>query len=151
MTQKTVLFLCTGNYYRSRFAEILFNWTASQRKLDWVADSRGLRLEPLNPGPISVFTLNRLEEMGVPVDDPIRFPQPVTVQDFQTAHHVVAVKEAEHRPMIERFFPEWTERVEFWRVHDVDCAGPEVALPELQHLVAELIDRLTESPRPSPS
>jgi protein-tyrosine-phosphatase len=23
--ERTVLFLCTGNYYRSRFAEILFN------------------------------------------------------------------------------------------------------------------------------
>jgi protein-tyrosine-phosphatase len=26
--QKTVLFLCTGNYYRSRFAEILFDVVA---------------------------------------------------------------------------------------------------------------------------
>ena len=28
-TMKTVLFLCTGNYYRSRFAEIFFNWHAA--------------------------------------------------------------------------------------------------------------------------
>jgi protein-tyrosine-phosphatase len=26
--QKTILFLCTGNYYRSRFAEVLFNSVA---------------------------------------------------------------------------------------------------------------------------
>ena len=39
---KTVLFLCTGNYYRSRFAEILFNHLAGQSKLAWRADSRGL-------------------------------------------------------------------------------------------------------------
>lgn len=142
MSQNTVLFLCTGNYYRSRFAEILFNWTARQRGLDWFADSRGLRLEPLNPGPISRFTLHRLKEMGIGLEEPIRYPQPVTVVDFQAAHHVVAVKEAEHRPLIEQFFPEWLDRVEFWRVHDVDCAGPEIALPELQQHVAELIQRL---------
>lgn len=30
---KRVLFLCTGNCYRSRFAEICFNWHAEQRNL----------------------------------------------------------------------------------------------------------------------
>ncbi len=40
-----ILFLCTGNYYRSRFAENLFNWLATKQGLDWQADSRGLALE----------------------------------------------------------------------------------------------------------
>jgi protein-tyrosine phosphatase len=31
---KIMLFLCTGNYYRSRFAELLFNHLAKQRGLD---------------------------------------------------------------------------------------------------------------------
>ena len=143
MPQNTVLFLCTGNYYRSRFAEILFNWTAPQRGLDWIADSRGLRLEPLNPGPISRFTVAGLKELGIELAHPIRYPQTVTAADFQSARHVVAVKEAEHRPMIEQFFPEWLDRVEFWRVDDVDYAGPEVAIPELRQNVADLIERLS--------
>lgn len=37
---ETVLFLCTGNYYRSRFAEIYFNALAAQRGSPWRADSR---------------------------------------------------------------------------------------------------------------
>ncbi|MEJ7592066.1 MAG: low molecular weight phosphatase family protein, partial [Planctomycetaceae bacterium] len=32
---KTVLFLCTGNYYRSRYAEILFNAKAEEMGLEW--------------------------------------------------------------------------------------------------------------------
>ena len=43
--EKTVLFLCTGNYYRSRFAEILFNSVAEKMGLPWKASSRGLALE----------------------------------------------------------------------------------------------------------
>jgi low molecular weight protein-tyrosine phosphatase len=143
MPQKTVLFLCTGNYYRSRFAEILFNWSARQRGLNWIADSRGLRLEPLNPGPISRYTLDGLAEMGIEVDEPIRYPAPVTAIDLQSAGHVVAVKEAEHRPMIEQTFPEWLSRIEFWRVDDVDYVGPEIALPELRQNVAALVERLS--------
>jgi hypothetical protein len=34
---KRVLFLCSGDYYRSRFAEIYFNWRANQRRLLWLA------------------------------------------------------------------------------------------------------------------
>jgi protein-tyrosine phosphatase len=42
---KTILFLCSGNYYRSRFAEEQFNHHAELAGLDWVAQSRGLALE----------------------------------------------------------------------------------------------------------
>jgi len=30
---KTALFLCSGNYYRSRYAEFYFNWLAPQHSL----------------------------------------------------------------------------------------------------------------------
>ncbi|HWG47254.1 MAG TPA: hypothetical protein VN688_31115 [Gemmataceae bacterium] len=36
---KTVLFLCTGNYYRSRFVEVLFNSVADRMGLSWRASS----------------------------------------------------------------------------------------------------------------
>jgi protein-tyrosine-phosphatase len=41
-SEKTVLFLCTGNYYRSRFAEALFNSVAGKMGLPCRASSRGL-------------------------------------------------------------------------------------------------------------
>ncbi len=55
---KKILFLCTGNYYRSRFAEQLFNHLAIKRGLDWEANSRALALEKgtKNVGAISWLT-----------------------------------------------------------------------------------------------
>jgi protein-tyrosine phosphatase len=42
---KSVLFLCTGNYYPSRFAEELFNDGAAHSGPDWQAQSRALAIE----------------------------------------------------------------------------------------------------------
>ena len=45
--------------------------------------------------------------------------------------------------MIERDFPQWLDRVEFWHVYDLDCCGPDEAIPQLDHEVKALIGRLT--------
>jgi low molecular weight protein-tyrosine phosphatase len=139
---KTVLFLCAGNYYRSRYAEILFNWKAQQHGLAWRADSRGLDPDPRNPGPMSRDTIAALRRLSIPFDRYLRFPIAVTDTDFVGAHQIIAVKEAEHRPMIERNFPKWLDCVEFWHVHDLDCCGPEEAIPHLDREVTALVERL---------
>jgi protein-tyrosine phosphatase len=139
---ETVLFLCTGNYYRSRLAEHYFNALAAEQRLAWRADSRGLRINPLNYGPISQDTLVWLGAKGIAVAEPLRFPLPVTDSDLRSARIVVALKEAEHRPLLEENFPSCLERVEFWNVHDLDMATPEEALPELAANVERLVARL---------
>jgi protein-tyrosine phosphatase len=142
--KKTVLFLCTGNYYRSRFAEHFFNHVAVAEGLAWQADSRGLALERGigNPGPMSRTALRTLERLGIVVPQSLRFPQAVTVDDLQRASFIVALKEAEHRPLFDERHPRWTERVELWHVHDLDGATPEQALPQIQEEVIVLVQRL---------
>ena len=39
-------------------------------------------------------------------------------------------------------FPLWTDLAEYWHVDDVDCAGPEEALPALDGHVRALVERL---------
>ena len=142
---KTVLFLCTGNYYRSRYAEILFNAKAKQMGLQWNAVSRGLAPDSRNPGPMFRDTMGALQKQGISFENHLRLPIKVTEADFESNDHVVAVKEAEHRPIIQRNFPQWLNQVEFWHVDDLDCCGSDETIPHLDREVAALLLRLVEN------
>ena len=139
-----LLFLCTGNYYRSRFAEYLFNHHAPDYQLPWRAFSRGLAIELLeeDAGPISQNTIKGLKARGIPVEKEVRSPIALVEQDLIAAHHVIALKHAEHHPLMTRKFPDWSERIEYWQVHDIDFATPEVALPQIEQAIKGLLERL---------
>ncbi len=144
---KTVLFPCSGNYYRSRFAEHLFNAIADRNQLPWRADSRGLVVgQAGNVGPISRYAVRGLEQRGIHLNGNIRFPLQVTEQDLGRANVIFALKEAEHRRMLAVQFPAWVDRVEYWHVHDLDCAEPEDALAQLEREVVALSLRLPAAP-----
>ncbi len=137
--QKTILFLCTGNYYRSRFAENLFNSVAAKKGLPWTATSKGLALERgiYNFGPMSKAAVELLRTMGAHGEDCNRMPATATSEDFDKADRIIALKEAEHRPLMRERFPAWMEKVEYWHVEDDDNA-----LPHVEREVMELISRL---------
>ncbi|MEB3179634.1 MAG: low molecular weight phosphatase family protein [Nostocaceae cyanobacterium] len=143
---KNILFLCTGNYYRSRFAEHLFNWYCAKRGLDWVADSRGLAIETgvNNIGAMSRYTVVGLAERGIniPVDE--RFPQQAKKVDFQLANIIIALDESEHRPLMKQRFPLWIDAVEYWLVHDVDKTAPQQALGAIEKNIHHLIEKLMQ-------
>ena len=138
-----ILFLCTGNYYRSRFAEYLFNHHAPDYRLPWRAFSRGLAIEMLeeDAGPISQNTLKALAARGIPLEE-VRSPIALAEQDLIAARHIIALKHAEHHPLMTRKFPDWSERIEYWHVHDIDYAAPEEALPQIEQAVRALLERL---------
>ncbi len=141
---KTVLFLCTGNYYRSRFAEILFNTLARQKGLPWRAESRGLALElgVNNVGPLSAHAARRLGELGIPHDEYLRLPLSVEAPDLDRAELIIGLKGDEHRPLLLRKHPEWAAHAEFWDIHDDYELPPDQALPAIEASVRALIDRL---------
>jgi len=122
---KSVLFLCTGNYYRSRFAEVLFNSVAGKMGLSWKASSRGLALERgvNNVGPMALEAIGALEALGVCAGDAgARMPAQVTTDELERADRVVALNRDEHLPLLQQRFPAWAEKVEFWQVVDVSGA-----------------------------
>jgi protein-tyrosine phosphatase len=144
-----VLFLCSGNYYRSRFAEHMFNWLAECSGLSWRADSRGLGVGRAgNIGPISRYTVERLRKLAIPVVGNFRFPLQLSESDLVASDLVIAMKEAEHRRLLANLFPSWEEQVEYWHVDDLDCAEPEEALTAVENEVRALVGLLDEGRRP---
>ena len=144
--QRIVLFLCTGNYYRSRFSETLFNSIATKFGLAWKASSRGLALErgANNVGPMALTSIGRLKELGVTTSpDFSRFPQTVTGEELDGAEVVIALKETEHLPLMQERFAAWATKPEYWEVDD----EPGV-FPQMEREVLYLVSRLLAGGKP---
>lgn len=137
----TVLFVCTGNYYRSRYAELLFN---ALRVSDWQATSRGLALSPYNQGPIWPPVLERLQQRGLAIPDVMRQPLMLRDVDLEQATYVIALNEPEHRPLMQQRFPAWADRITYWQIPDVDVLAADQAFDLIEREITALVRALWE-------
>ena len=137
-----LLFVCTGNFYRSRHAEAFFNWHATRLDLPVRAFSRGLltSLVADEPTPISRDTERRLRELGIPLHLTGTNPTQLRPEDLSRARRTIALKRDEHYAMMLQSHPEWADRIEYWAVHDIDCADPSEALPLIEEQVLGLVE-----------
>ncbi len=136
---KEVLFLCTTNYYRSRFAEILFNSAVAKMGLPWKAVSRGLAVErgANNIGPMAKEAVQLLHERFIVSPETKRLPAQVTLADLEKATRVIALNETEHLPLLAEHHAAWADKVETWHIDD----APE-ALGLIEQHVMDLVARL---------
>lgn len=140
---KKILFLCTANYYRSRFSEMYFNHLAEAEGLAVRADSAALEMakwRTYNPGELSVHTIAALGKLGIAIEQPYREPRQFNPK-ATTGMRLIALSETEHRPMVMRLFPEVFEEIEFWKVEDVDFEHPEKAIALMKESVEGCIQK----------
>lgn len=140
-SEQRLLFLCTGNYYRSRFAEEYWNARAGQESLAWRADSRALA-DPLglgNPGAMSAAALAELARLGIAVRGAVRPPLSMRAEEFALYARVIALDEDEHRPMVLRSFPAQVERIEYWDIGDLWKEEPKSAMRRLVQRLERLM------------
>ncbi|WP_084659705.1 low molecular weight phosphatase family protein [Vibrio sonorensis] len=140
-----VLFLCTGNYYRSRMAEAYFNHLAEEHGLPFRADSRAI-LQDLsntgNEGKIAQPVIEILSAINVPCDTANRSPICVTVDELDAFDVVVAMDDDEHRPMIEKSFARFAAKVNYLTVGDDHIEPVYVAVVKLIKQVENLVKTL---------
>lgn len=139
---RRILFLCTGNYYRSRFAEAYFNHTAAHQGLPWRADSKALVRDlgaTGNRGPISPHALAALDARGILHRGPARWPARVEPADFLRYPRVIAVSRREHEPMMREHFPDHADLVDYLEIGDIDLETPRQAIARLAADVERLI------------
>jgi protein-tyrosine phosphatase len=142
-----VLFLCTSNHYRSRFAAMLFNDLALRRQMEWTAESRGIAVAPGThmAVPISPETVKGLQTRGITLLEKPRQPLPVEAGDFAQADQIIALNESEHRPMLRMLYPEWENKVEYWHIRDLHLSEAESALSVLEEKIRGLIAQLART------
>ena len=141
---REVLFLCTGNYYRSRFAEMYFNARAAQAGLPWRAVSRGIATElGVNlPGPVSPLVIAQLVALGLDGAVDRRAPLQLQEADLAAADLVIALDEIEHPPYMQQRFSAWKGRITYWDVPDAHLLKAEDALARIADRVDVLLQRL---------
>ncbi len=135
-----ILFLCSGNYYRSRFAEEVFNGKTGAAPSGWRAESRGLRLNPNNIGPIAELVLRRLARLEVKPTNAGRNPVALKKSDLDDAALVIGMSRKEHYPLMKRMFPTYADQIAYWDVEDTGRMPPDVAFQRIELLVDPLID-----------
>ena len=137
-----ILFICTGNYYRSRFAEAVFNHHAELSQIPWTAFSRGLAVH-LAEGYLSPVTLQALDDRKIQLRHTGTDRNQLSESDLLHSSRRIALDRNEHLAMMRGQFPAWAERIEYWDVPDILFQSPAIALSEIEHRTLELLKEVS--------
>jgi len=146
-TRVSVLFVCTGNYYRSRIAEAVFNHRAASLQTSLSARSAGLAVHLIDVpsmGGLSPHARQALAAEGIDVSHTGLLPTPFAADLAESAERVIALYDAEHRPMVEDLHPGLASYFTYWDIPDVPHWPPARAVARIFERVDTLLDELTK-------
>lgn len=136
-----ILFICTGNYYRSRFAEAYLNHLAKGQ----ISFSRGFEVfASRNEGPISKYTIQFLSDLEIHDYDKGQSPVQLGESDLEKAGMIILMDKTEHLPMYSKYFPERSDDLVCWDFQDVQFKDPKEILPGIKREVERLFQVIDE-------
>ena len=137
-----ILFVCTGNIFRSRFAEEVFNHLCKINGVDATAFSAGLQVGRYKQRKIYWPAMNELERLKI---EPLRSNEDsVHINDIDVSIYdqIICMDEEEHKPMVRS-----NERLsgftfQYWNIVDMPKVPSDISLPKCYKKVESLIDQL---------
>lgn len=139
---QNILFLCSDNYFLSRFAENYFNSLALEQGLDCWAESRGFQIRPNNVQAISQHAVRELERRGISIAEPFRYATVVQDADFEFFDSIIVINEEQSWPPMLANFTGCPGHIETWTIAGSNSADPSESLSVLECKVRTLVERL---------
>ena len=126
---KQFCFVCTGNLYRSKYAEACFNYLCIKNNvINKRAFSRGLRVQPTEqyehgesftfPVRLAIPTYNRMVKRNIPVCLIGATNQMLDNYDCASSEKIILMNKDEHMPWMKQKHSEYLDRVECLEIGD---------------------------------
>ena len=133
-----VLFVCDGNYYRSRFAAAYLKYKANRLHLPLTVTSRGVKTYVHRGKTVSPLALKELQRRGIPADYAAGVPTPLTNDDLRNADRIIAMTRASQESAMRQLSTgQSMPKTEYWEIDDDETACGRLA-QRIDQLVTEL-------------
>jgi len=134
-----VLFVCTANIHRSRFAEEVFNHLAKKSDSAHQAFSAGLRVGDYSFRTIYYPALDNLKKFNI---TPLRSSAHsihIDNVDISEYGRIICMDEGEHKPMVLANPNLKNDLFEYWNIIDEPKVKSEISLPKCFQRVESLL------------
>ena len=133
-----VLFVCTANIHRSRFAEEVFNYFSEKNKKSASAFSAGLRVGDYNFRKIYYPALDNLEKFNILPKRADELSVHINNIDLNQYDRLICMDKNEHKPMVQSDSHLSTFKFEYWDITDMPKVDSNISLPKCYKQVESL-------------
>jgi len=155
---KQFCFVCTGNLYRSKYAEACFNYLCIKNNVtNKRAFSRGLRVQPTEqyehgesftfPVRLAIPTYNRMMKRNIPFCLIGATNQMLDNYDCASSEKIILMNKDEHTPWMKQKHSEYLDRVECLEIGDKNYLpengydGPEWEIDDALSAIEVFVDK----------
>ena len=140
-----VLFVCTANIHRSRFAEEVFNHFSEKNNKGVAAFSAGLRVGDYNFRKIYYPALDNLEKFNILPKRAEELSVHIKNIDLDQYDRLICMDKNEHKPMVLPDPQLSAFKFEYWDITDMPKVHSNISLPKCYKQVESLWNQISSN------